>query len=173
MTSFGAGTGHLPPARRSARGRDRQARAARRASPGRHPGREQRGRRAHSYARCSPRCASGSSAGAHGLVMLDNSAKLFAVREGDRIGVTRCVGLLNAICEDFDTTAVLVAHDNKSGDYSGSTAWENCCRSRLHLTRDDDDGAIIMAMPKANYSATGASSCAGMTGRSAPTIPPA
>jgi AAA domain len=92
--------------------------------------------------------------GNHGLVLLDNSAKLFAVREGDRIGVTRCVGLLSAICQHFDTTTVLVAHDNKVGDYSGSTAWENTCRSRLHLTRDDD-GGIIMAMPKANYSALG------------------
>jgi RecA-family ATPase len=92
--------------------------------------------------------------GQHGFVCLDNSAKLFAVREGDRIGVTRCVGLLNAICQDFDATALLLAHDNRQGDYSGSTAWENTCRSRLHLTRKDD-GSIAMAMPKANYSALG------------------
>lgn len=91
----------------------------------------------------------------HGLVLLDNSAKVFAVREGDRIGITRCVGLLNAICADFDATAVLVAHENMDGTYSGSTAWENACRSRLHLTRDDD-GATVLTMPKANYSALGA-----------------
>jgi RecA-family ATPase len=90
-----------------------------------------------------------------GLVILDNSAKLFAIKEGDRIGITRAVGHLDAICHDFDTTCLLIAHDNKAGDISGSTAWENACRSRLHLVRNDEDGSLELQMPKANYAAVG------------------
>lgn len=89
------------------------------------------------------------------LVILDNSAKLFAVKEGDRIGVTRCVRLLHSLCHDYATTVVLVAHNNKLGDMSGSTAWENACRARLSLTRDDGGETVTLAMPKANYSALG------------------
>jgi RecA-family ATPase len=90
-----------------------------------------------------------------GLIGLDNSAKLFAIKEGDRIGITRAIGLLDAVCHDFDATIVLAAHDNKGGDFSGSTAWENACRSRLHLTSDSETGTTILEMPKANYAATG------------------
>lgn len=90
----------------------------------------------------------------YGLIGLDNSAKLFAVPEGNRVAVTRCVGLLSAICQEHNATVVLVAHDNKTGEYSGSTAWENACRSRLHLTRKEG-GELELEMPKANYSALG------------------
>ena len=89
------------------------------------------------------------------LVVLDNSAKLFAVKEGDRIAVTRCVGLLQSLCRGLGTTTLLLAHNNKNGEFSGSTAWENTCRSRLPLTRDDGGETITMKMPKANYSALG------------------
>jgi RecA-family ATPase len=89
-----------------------------------------------------------------GLVMLDNSAKVFAVSEINRLAATRCVTLLQAICHDFGSTAVLIAHDNRNGDYSGSSAWQNACRSRLHLTRGEDS-TTRLKMPKANYAATG------------------
>ena len=89
------------------------------------------------------------------LIVLDNSAKLFAVKEGDRIAVTRCVRLLHSLCHDFNASVVLLAHNNKMGEFSGSTAWENACRSRLSLARDDDGETLTLKMPKANYSALG------------------
>ena len=90
-----------------------------------------------------------------GLVVLDNSAKLFAIKEADRIAVTRCLNLLQGICHECGTSILLVAHNNKLGDFSGSTAWENACRSRLSLTRDEDAETLTLARPKANYAALG------------------
>lgn len=90
-----------------------------------------------------------------GLVVLDNPAKLFAVKEGDRIAVTRCVGMLQSICHDYATSVLLLAHNNKLGEFSGSTAWENACRSRLSLTRDAGDETLTLARDKANYAALG------------------
>jgi RecA-family ATPase len=88
-----------------------------------------------------------------GLIILHNSAKLFAIGENDRVAVTRSVGLLQCICHDFGVSILLVAHNNKDGLYSGSTAWENGCRSRLSLTRDDEGEVVTLSMPKANYAA--------------------
>jgi RecA-family ATPase len=91
-----------------------------------------------------------------GLVILDNSAKLFAFSENDRAHVTRGIRLLQELCHDFDTTLLLLAHNNKVGDHSGSTAWENAVRSRLSMTRDSEDKeTIILARPKANYADNG------------------
>jgi hypothetical protein len=49
---------------------------------------------------------------------------------------------------------VLIGHNNRGGDFSGSTAWENRARSRIHMKRDrNEEGAetIRLARPKANY----------------------
>lgn len=90
-----------------------------------------------------------------GLVALDNASKIFALSENDRIAVTRGIGMLNGIAHDFDASVLLIAHNNKGGDFSGSTAWENVCRARLSLTGDKEAGTVTLARPKANYSSDG------------------
>ncbi len=91
-----------------------------------------------------------------GLTVLDNAAILFAINECDRMQVTRCIGLLRSLCHEFETTILLLAHNNKTGDFSGSTAWENAVRSRLSMARDVDDPTIVtLRRPKANYAGIG------------------
>lgn len=91
-----------------------------------------------------------------GLVVLDNAAKIIAAPENNRISVTRALGFLHAICRDFSTTVLLLAHDNKTGEYSGSTSWENSVRSRLHLKRSEEDTEIVeLIRAKSNYARPG------------------
>jgi RecA-family ATPase len=91
-----------------------------------------------------------------GLTVLDNAAILFAINECDRMQVTRCIGLLRSLCHEFETSILLLAHNNKTGDFSGSTAWENAVRSRLSMARNQDDPTIVtLRRPKANYAGTG------------------
>jgi RecA-family ATPase len=91
-----------------------------------------------------------------GLTVLDNAAILFAISEIDRMQVTRCIGLLRSLCHEFATSILLLCHNNKTGDFSGSTAWENAVRTRLSMARNHDDATIVtLSRPKANYAANG------------------
>jgi RecA-family ATPase len=90
-----------------------------------------------------------------GPVVLDNAALLFAVNENDRMHVTRCVGLLRSLCYHFNTTVLLLCHNNKVGDFSGSTAWENAARARLALARNEGGETVTLSRPKANYAGNG------------------
>ena len=90
-----------------------------------------------------------------GLVTLDNASKMFAINEIDRAAVTRCLGYLNAICHDGDCSVLLIAHNNRTGDFSGSSAWENAVRSRLALVPDKESETVTLSRPKANYAADG------------------
>lgn len=92
--------------------------------------------------------------GKFGLSALDNASMLYAIPEGNRGAVTRSVGLLNGLCKNAGTSVLLAAHDNKNGEFSGSTAWENSCRARMHLTRDSEN-VTKLKLPKANYSDRG------------------
>ena len=99
-----------------------------------------------------------------GLVLLDSVAKIYGGPENNRQLVTRCVQRLIQLCIEFGTTILLNGHDNKAGEYSGTTAWENTVRSRLHFKREaelDDNGKPIkggdshnvLIRPKTNYAA--------------------
>lgn len=98
------------------------------------------------------------------VVILDNSARLFAGREIDRAQVTRFVAMLNAAAGG--AAVLLLAHPGRAAgsEYSGSTAWENAVRARMFLsdrppgaTASPDDepngDARYLARRKANYSA--------------------
>jgi RecA-family ATPase len=99
-----------------------------------------------------------------GLVLLDSVAKIYGGPENNRQLVTRCVQRLIQLCLEFGATILLNGHDNKAGEYSGTTAWENTVRSRLHFKREveiDDNGKPIkggdshnvLIRPKTNYAA--------------------
>ena len=46
---------------------------------------------------------------------------------------------LNSLCIEVDTTILLIGHNNRTGDFTGSSAWENRVRSRIHMKREKDD----------------------------------
>jgi RecA-family ATPase len=94
------------------------------------------------------------------LVVLDNSAHLFAGNENDRQQVTAFANLIYSLCTDLGVTVILVGHTNKAGDsWSGSTAWLNAVRSQVVLERPEsaiDPDVRVLRLGKANYSRQGA-----------------
>lgn len=87
------------------------------------------------------------------LLILDSATQIAAVPEANRPLVTRCIQVLTKLCYEFETTIILLSHNNRTGDYSGSSAWENRCRSRIHMKREEENGADTTKLlrPKANY----------------------
>jgi RecA-family ATPase len=103
------------------------------------------------------------------LVVIDTAATCFGGNENDRSHVTQFIGTaLTRLAQDIDGSVLLNAHPSLSGIASGdirsgSTAWNNSCRSRWSLTRPQDaDGKPILDSPeriltrrKANAASTG------------------
>lgn len=93
------------------------------------------------------------------LIVLDNVAHLFGGNENDRAQVTGFVNALYGLCNEFDSSVVLIAHPNKAGDdYSGSTAWPNAVRSHIVIRRPEgaaDPDLRQLSVAKANYARTG------------------
>ncbi len=101
------------------------------------------------------------------VVILDNSARLFAGNENDRHQVTSFMAMLTAAAAPRNAAILLLAHPGKAtgSEYSGSTAWEGAVRGRLYLgrtlpdtgadeaTEGEDDGIRYLCRRKANYSA--------------------
>jgi RecA-family ATPase len=90
------------------------------------------------------------------LTILDSATQIAAIPENNRVLVTRCIQALNKLCLETGTTIILIGHNSRTGDFSGSTAWENRVRARLHMKREkDEDGgeSIMLCRPKANYAA--------------------
>ncbi len=101
------------------------------------------------------------------VVILDNSARLYAGNENDRHQVTSFMAMLTAAAAPRNAAVMLLAHPGKAvgSEYSGSTAWEGAVRGRLYLGRTlpdagadeatdaEDDGIRYLCRRKANYSA--------------------
>jgi RecA-family ATPase len=88
------------------------------------------------------------------LAILDSAAQIAGIPENNRPLVTRCLQSLTQVCLDGSLAIVLIGHNNREGDFSGTTAWENRSRSRAHMRRvKEEDGSetIQLARPKANY----------------------
>lgn len=94
------------------------------------------------------------------LIVLDNSAHLFAGNENDRGQVTQFVNLLYSLIGRTGCTIILAAHGNKAGDsFSGSTAWLNAVRSQIVIARPEgaiDPDERVLSVGKANYARQGA-----------------
>jgi RecA-family ATPase len=85
------------------------------------------------------------------LAVIDTAATTFGGNEIDRSQVTQFVGtLLTGLAQKMDGAVLLNAHPSVSGMASGdlrsgSTAWNNSCRSRLQMTRPvGEDGKPIL-----------------------------
>ena len=97
--------------------------------------------------------------------MLDNLADIFAGNENVRPLARQFIGALRGLAIEFDCVVLLLSHPSLSGINSGSgtsgnTAWNNSVRSRLYLTRDDEDKEVgpdrrILQTMKANYGPNG------------------
>lgn len=84
-----------------------------------------------------------------GLVLIDNASDAFGGDEIQRRQVRAFMRALNAVARLTDCAVMLLAHVDKTTSrnkkaeggegYSGSTAWHNSARSRLFLTRGNDD----------------------------------
>jgi RecA-family ATPase len=106
------------------------------------------------------------------LLILDASADVFAGDESSRAQVRQFITLLKGIARKHSCTIVLLAHPSLAGiasgrGTSGSTAWNNSCRSRLYFeTAKDKDGTDIadgdgfgvrtLTVKKINYGKPGA-----------------
>lgn len=103
------------------------------------------------------------------FLMLDNTAQMFGGNENDRSQVTQFVNSLHGLISGGDLGILLLGHPPKmsaagvQADYSGSTAWDACFRSRLFFGRpereegesDDDMNYRVLTKKKANYSSVG------------------
>jgi RecA-family ATPase len=98
------------------------------------------------------------------VVVIDTLADTFGgsenVRTQARQFVANCLGRM---AREIGGTVIVCGHPSIAGmqsgqGYGGSTAWNNTFRSRLYLTRPEDDGdnnARTLERKKANYASTG------------------
>jgi RecA-family ATPase len=101
------------------------------------------------------------------LIVIDNSADVFAGNENDRAQVRQFVTLLRGIAINANAGLLLTAHPSLTGintgtGLSGSTAWNASVRSRLYLTRaktekdeEPDPDLRVLQVMKANYGPVG------------------
>jgi RecA-family ATPase len=97
-----------------------------------------------------------------GLVVVDNASDAFAADEIVRRQVRPFIRSLTKIALLTNCAVLLMAHVDKntsrgrktegSEGYSGSTAWNNSVRSRLFMTRAENDGPLKLEHQKANHS---------------------
>ena len=84
-----------------------------------------------------------------GLVIVDNASDAYGGDEIQRRQVRAFIRALGSVIKPTNAGCLLLAHVDKNTSkarkaeggegYSGSTAWHNSARSRLFLTRGDDD----------------------------------
>jgi RecA-family ATPase len=100
------------------------------------------------------------------LVLLDPLANLFGGTEIVRTQAMQFIALLRGLAIKHSAAVVLASHPSLTGmasgtGSSGSTAWNNACRSRILVERrkdpDDptDEDARVLTVNKANYGRVG------------------
>lgn len=99
------------------------------------------------------------------LIVLDSLHDVFGGNENARPQARQFINLLRGLAIACDGAVVLCAHPSLAGlssgsGLSGSTAWSNTVRSRVYLTRPNDDhhgeeDERVLRRVKANYSSTG------------------
>jgi RecA-family ATPase len=98
------------------------------------------------------------------LVVLDSLHDLFGGNEINRSHARQFIGYLRQLAIRINGAVLLNAHPSLAGmntgtGSSGSTAWNNAVRSRLYLTRPDDDDANqnrrLLTTKKSNYGPLG------------------
>jgi RecA-family ATPase len=98
------------------------------------------------------------------LIIVDNSADVFAGNENDRAQVRQFVTLLRSIAVDANAGLILTSHPSLGGinsgtGTSGSTGWHNSARARMYFKRaiterDEEPDPLlrVLQVMKSNYS---------------------
>jgi RecA-family ATPase len=101
------------------------------------------------------------------LIIVDNSADVFAGNENDRAQVRQFITLLRGVAIDANAGLILTSHPSLTGistgsGLSGSTAWNASVRSRLYFKRattdrdeEPDSDRRVLEVMKSNYGPTG------------------
>jgi RecA-family ATPase len=101
------------------------------------------------------------------LVIIDNSADVYAGNENDRSQVHQFIGLMRRRAVDLDTTVIQSSDPSLTGmsggtGTSGSTAWNASVRSRLYLhcprseaSEEGDPDERVLEVMKSNYGPAG------------------
>jgi len=101
------------------------------------------------------------------LLVIDNSADVFAGNENDRAQVRQFITLLRGLAIEADTGLLLTSHPSLTGisngsGLSGSTAWNASVRSRMYFKRattdkdeEPDPNLRLLEVMKANYGPVG------------------
>jgi RecA-family ATPase len=101
------------------------------------------------------------------LIVIDNSADVFAGNENDRAQVRQFITLLRGIAIDANAGLLLTSHPSLTGistgsGLSGSTAWNASVRSRLYFRRaktekdeEPDPDLRVLELMKSNYGPVG------------------
>jgi RecA-family ATPase len=101
------------------------------------------------------------------LIVLDNSADVFAGNENDRAQVRQFITLLRGVAIAANAGLLLTSHPSLTGvstgtGLSGSTAWNASVRSRLYFKRaatekdeEPDPDLRVLEVMKANYGPVG------------------
>lgn len=84
------------------------------------------------------------------MVVIENVANVFHANENARSEVEPLTGLLNELAEAHGCAVVLIGHDSKLGDYSGSSHWNNGPRHRIHVRRGGVQGPTEVKIAKTN-----------------------
>jgi RecA-family ATPase len=98
------------------------------------------------------------------LIIVDNSADVFAGNENDRAQVRQFVTMLRSVAVDANAGLVLTTHPslggiNSGSGTSGSTGWHNSARARMYFKRavtekDEEPDPLlrVLQVMKSNYS---------------------
>ena len=101
------------------------------------------------------------------IIVVDNSADVFAGNENDRAQVRQFVGMLRGLAISANAGVVLTSHPSLTGTntgtgLSGSTAWHASVRSRLYMKRattakdeEPDPNLRVIEVMKNNYGPVG------------------
>ena len=92
------------------------------------------------------------------LLILDNAAQIYAGNENSRPQVTWFCNRLEHLCQTYQTTIILLGHTSKAtgSEWSGSTAWNACVRSRIFLgPHAEEEDVKVLTRAKSNYAKKG------------------
>ena len=80
------------------------------------------------------------------VVVIDSLSRIFNGNENDRAAVTAFGRVMDKLVEATGCHVILLAHTNKAGDFSGSSAWAAICRQMFVITSEKIDGHTIYTM---------------------------
>lgn len=88
-------------------------------------------------------------------LLVDSLSRIFPGNEIDRADVTEFGKAMDMLCMETGCHVIVLAHTNKEGGFSGSSAWEAICR-QMFIIRSESDDLYSMRVEKTNEGKRGA-----------------